>query len=451
MVLVLAAAFTAVATGAGGLAGIETSVPNEPVTLRYCVDPDWPPYEVISDAGTHDGIAGDLIRLVAARSNVGLELVPTADWDASLAAAKAGTCEALSFLNQSPGRDEWLVFTDPVFVDPNVIVTREDHGFINDLAAVNRETMVLPKGTSVEERVRRDFPNLNIVLTESEAEAFAMVADRRADMTMRSMVVAVHTIKKNGWFNLKISGRVDGYENKLRIGVAKARADLRDRLNLGVRTLTPVEREEIANRHVSITVKRIVDWEVLTRFLVPAAAILLTSVFWILRLRRTNRELAVLSRTDALTGLTNRAAATRRLEEEIGRATRHGRPLSVILFDLDNFKSINDHFGHAAGDEVLRRFAELLGRVARGGDVTARWGGEEFLIICPETDEAGAARAAERVVTTMRALDFGDGRRHTVSAGVAAHRAGEGIDAWLHRADEALYRSKAAGRDRVGS
>ena len=114
--------------------------------LRYCGDPDWPPYETIDDQGGHQGIAVDLLALVAARSGVELRVVRTATWQDSLAAAKDGRCQALSFLNSSPARQGWLVFTDPLFADPNVVLTHEESPDIPDLAAAGDKILVLPEG-----------------------------------------------------------------------------------------------------------------------------------------------------------------------------------------------------------------------------------------------------------------------------------------------------------------
>ncbi|MBF0324992.1 MAG: diguanylate cyclase [Alphaproteobacteria bacterium] len=418
-----------------------------PVT--FCVDPDWPPYEVIDAQGTHQGIAADLLRRVADRAALHLSLHPTRDWDESIAASQAGLCDVLSFLNQSPKRDQWLVFTDPVFIDRNVIVTREDHSFVDDLAGISGETLVLPKGTSIEERVRRDFPNLKVVTTDSEAEAFAMVSQKKADMTMRSMIVAVYTIKKDGWFNLKISGQVPGYENNLRIGVRKEKIALRDRLNLAVAQITPSERAEIANRHVAITVQTGIDYRLLAQVVAFFSVVLLTSLFWVSKLRRVNRQLFLLSRTDTLTRLANRASLNERMEREYDRFIRYRRPFSVILLDIDYFKAVNDQFGHLVGDEVLVKTAELLSHTARAPDVVGRWGGEEFMVLCLESGTDQAQALAERLCAAMRAQPFPTGKTQTISAGVATLADKDSIDDLVNRADKALYQAKTSGRDRV--
>lgn len=439
---VVAALFSLTLSPASGRA-------DSALAATFCVDPDWPPYEIVNQSGEHEGIAADLLRLAAERAGVALKLVRTKDWDESVAASKRGDCDALSFLNQTPKRDEWLIFTDPIFTDPNVVITREEHAYISDPAELSGHIIALPKGTSIEERVRRDFPNLRVVLAESESETFAMVSDRRADLTIRSMTVAVYTIKKEGWFNLKISGQVPGYENRLRIAVRKENPALRDALNRGVVMVTPQERREIANRHVSINVQTAVDYGPLRNVAVLFSVFLVTSLAWGLKLKKVNAQLRRASETDSLTGLLNRSTLDKRFAEEIERAKRYSRSFSVILLDIDHFKQVNDGFGHLAGDRVLTACAALLRASTRGTDVVGRWGGEEFLILCPETAGSEALRVADRICAAARTHDFDTGRPQTLSAGAAELCAADDLDSLLQRADAALYLAKGAGRDQA--
>ncbi len=113
----------------------------------------------------------------------------------------------------------------------------------------------------------------------------------------------------------------------------------------------------------------------------------------IAHLRRSSQE----SRVDALTGLANRRAFDERLDEEVARAIRYGHPLSLLMVDIDNFKLVNDRFGHTAGDEALKALAAIIDRSIRTIDIVARFGGEEFVVILPETPIEGAAVVAERV------------------------------------------------------
>jgi diguanylate cyclase (GGDEF)-like protein len=166
-------------------------------------------------------------------------------------------------------------------------------------------------------------------------------------------------------------------------------------------------------------------------------------------LEAKNRELQHLSTTDPLTQTANRRQIDRRLAEEIERSRRHGRPCTVILMDVDRFKQVNDRLGHQAGDLVIVEVAEVARRVQRLSDVLGRWGGDEFVLICPETRAGEAAAFAERLRAAVRDHAFPGGVRLTVSAGVAELDPVDTEVSLLERADAALYRAKARGRDRV--
>jgi diguanylate cyclase (GGDEF)-like protein len=158
--------------------------------------------------------------------------------------------------------------------------------------------------------------------------------------------------------------------------------------------------------------------------------------------------------TDELTGLVNRRRFLDALRSEIGRGQRLGGRLSVVLADLDDFKLVNDRFGHHAGDEVLLAFADLLRAHGRDVDVAARLGGEEFAILLPETGIEGASAGAERLRSSLAELalpigDNGQGVHVTASFGVAELSNGQSLDGLLRAADSALYRAKGAGKNRV--
>jgi diguanylate cyclase (GGDEF)-like protein len=163
--------------------------------------------------------------------------------------------------------------------------------------------------------------------------------------------------------------------------------------------------------------------------------------------------LSRLSQTDPLTGISNRRALDERLAAEIQRAARFGHPLAIGLIDIDDFKMINDVYGHAAGDLVLQRLAALLVRELRTIDVIGRYGGEEFLIILPETDGPGALTAASRVLDAVRSDRhhyLGTGWQITVSIGIAVFELnGRTSEELLGAADVALYQAKRLGKDQL--
>jgi len=173
-----------------------------------------------------------------------------------------------------------------------------------------------------------------------------------------------------------------------------------------------------------------------------------------LKLKEAYRRIEELAELDELTGSLNRRSIMRMLEEEIARSHRLNVPCTVALIDLDFFKRINDLYGHPTGDEVLRTFAITAFANIRSVDRFGRYGGEEFMLILPDTDETSAVQMLDRLRGIIAELDwsaFSSGMRVTISAGVAMLRANEISDTLLARADGALYASKARGRNRITS
>ncbi|WKE64908.1 GGDEF domain-containing protein [Gallaecimonas kandeliae] len=168
--------------------------------------------------------------------------------------------------------------------------------------------------------------------------------------------------------------------------------------------------------------------------------------------RRYQRQLELLATKDALTLTYNRYALERRADQELARFHRHGPPLSALLVDIDHFKVINDTYGHGVGDLVLQRLAALMRSHCRCQDMVARWGGEEFVLLLPDTALEAAAQAAEKLRRLIAETDFseqGVGLPVHISIGCAQLMANESFSDQLRRADAALYSAKRQGRNQV--
>lgn len=137
------------------------------------------------------------------------------------------------------------------------------------------------------------------------------------------------------------------------------------------------------------------------------------------------------------------------LNRETARTDRYGSPLCAIMMDVDYFKKINDRYGHFRGDEILRRFSEIVRANIRRTDYFVRYGGDEFLILVSASHLTKAREFAEKIRRLVKNLDFKDDIEVTVSAGVAEHLPGEAVELFLHRADKALYHAKRGGRNRI--
>jgi diguanylate cyclase (GGDEF)-like protein len=194
----------------------------------------------------------------------------------------------------------------------------------------------------------------------------------------------------------------------------------------------PETQDPFANKHARII-------ERLTHFIEAVAS----------DLEVANREITRLSLTDPLTQLPNRARIDQALQDNMELAIRYGSDFSIVLIDIDHFKRVNDTYGHLAGDAVLSKIARILDDNTRSTDITCRWGGEEFLVIAPQTSLDNAAKLAEKLRSSISGARFSLTGPKTISLGVAAYSPGDDMKKLLARADEALYRAKRSGRDRV--
>ncbi|MCH8498493.1 MAG: GGDEF domain-containing protein [Marinobacter sp.] len=172
-----------------------------------------------------------------------------------------------------------------------------------------------------------------------------------------------------------------------------------------------------------------------------------------LALEKANALLAKLSKTDRLTGLLNRGTWEQLLDVEFERFRRYAHDTSLVMLDIDHFKSVNDNHGHVVGDDVIRHTAELIRRNLRGSDVAGRYGGEEFGIIMPETDTDGAIALCERIRASVEASVISTasgGLTYTISLGVATLDGDvDNYMSWVEQADRALYAAKEGGRNQV--
>lgn len=436
-------------------ASAELLTPDEKAYLHeigpilVCVDPDWYPFEQITRKGEYVGIGADILHLVMQRLDIDYHIVATRTWEESLLLSQQGDCDVISFLNLTPVRNRWLLFTHPTFSDPNVFITREEHMFIADPLRLGNERLVLPVGTSVQEHVRRTYPRLSILNVQTEAEAFDMVVNRQAEMTIRSLIMAAYTIKKEGLFSLKIAGQLPGMQNQFRMGVNGANPRLRDILNKAISTVTDEDRDAIVNKYISITSPPLIQSSLIIRVAILLGLVILVLVWRNIELNGYNRRLKTMSETDILTRLFNRMKIGQEFDLEVERNLRYHRDLSILMIDVDFFKLINDTYGHQTGDDVLRSVANILRETLRRGDKIGRWGGEEFLVLCPETNTDQATWIADRLRENVRNADLLTDIKITISIGVAGLLPEDTDRLLLKRADDALYQAKNSGRDQT--
>ncbi|MEC4749350.1 diguanylate cyclase [Methylomicrobium sp. Wu6] len=423
--------------------------------IRMCVDPDWMPYDFVTERNEYIGINADFQKVFAERIGKEIRLIETVDWKQSLDYAKQRQCEILSSATLTEQRQAFLAFTRPFNVYPIVIATRSDQSFITDVGGVLQKTFVTVKGFAALDLLKRKYPQMIIVEANDARTGLEWVASGKVFGYLDTVATIGYQSQKHGILNIKIAGVTD-VNYKMSVAVRNDYPLLLSIFDKAVASLTEADKLTILNKWISITYENRRDYRWFGYGLYGVGALLLLLAlreFVVsrhkMRLQALNKELELLSNTDMLTGIANRRLLNHAFAKEIARARRYHSSFSVIMLDIDYFKTINDNFGHQAGDHVLQMLAVLLDETVRANDLVGRWGGEEFLLLCPETDLNGALQLANTIRQKIQQYDFGLPLIVTVSLGVAEYHESQSLEDLIKIADTALYNAKKAGRNQV--
>jgi polar amino acid transport system substrate-binding protein len=415
--------------------------------ITMCVDPSWMPLEAIID-GQHTGMSADFIQLLNAQIKIPITLVETQTWLESFEQFKQRQCDILSLAVATPDRREYADFTKPYLELPLVIATREKEPFIADITDVLHHNIGIVESYAFAEILRDQYPDMQIVEVTSIDEGLQKVENGQLFGYVDVLPTTSYAIQKR-FPSLKIAGR---FERAWELGMA-VRNDEPELLSIFEKAIASIDekaKQGIINDWISVRYEQGVDHRLLRRVLFIGIAILAFVLYRQYLLQTYNRKLEKISVTDPLTGCFNRLKIEQCLEQQESLFNRSKQPFSVILCDIDYFKKINDTFGHLAGDAVLIDMVALLNRRLRNTDILGRWGGEEFLIITPNTDLSGATALANALCQEFADHEFTTVGHQTASFGVAEfHRGSHSISHLISQVDEALYQAKEKGRNCV--
>jgi len=445
-----------------GLSFDERAFLQQRETLYACTVPDWLPYSQITASAEHRGLSADLTAMLATWLGVKIALYPTRTWPESLEAIREGKCDLLPVAMDVPSRHTYLRFSLPYTSQPFVITTLREAPFINELEDLGSARIAIVAGYAQGELIKRDHPALELVPVSNASEGLAAVRSGAVDGYVDSLATVAYELRAADWTELKVAGTLD-FDLLLSVATRADTPLLGSSVRKTLAAMGPDEIEHLVDRWLSAPYEPPADHSWVIKWMLPILLALLLLYLWNLRLSKANRALAAaqaelaeknralayLSVTDSLTQLSNRRSLDDILAKEIERCHRHRSPLSLLMLDLDHFKSVNDRFGHQTGDQVLLELGVLLREVCRQLDTPGRWGGEEFLICCPDTDAAAAMVLAERLRMRVEQHQFPIDGPLTVSIGVSTVHGDESLDSLIGCADRALYRAKAGGRNQV--
>lgn len=430
--------------------------------LRLCVNPKRLPLEAINLETKLTGISSEFVERLRQITQISLNIVPTSSWEESLNLVKKHECDVVPMAVKSATTQALLNFTSPWLSLEQVIVTRNDQIYIDNLDRLNDHRVGIVRGQSTKQDLLAIYPGLTLVEVDSVFDGLKQVSERKLFGFIDTLATTSRVMQTNKLDNVKISGSV-GVTAKYAVGVRNNDGKLLSILERATRSIEPADINAMYNRWLSIAYVERFDY---TRFWQAFIVFSLLTAYIYHRYRQgqktaallrqannkvetANKELDRLARTDPLTGLANRLETDEALHKEYARFERYQYVFSIIMLDIDHFKSINDTYGHEVGDKVLVHISSLLKAKCRESDLIGRWGGEEFLIVCPSTDTNGTIKLADHLREATQNAHFDGLPQITISLGVATIHSRDSIDDLMRRADDALYQAKNNGRNRV--
>lgn len=430
--------------------------------VRLSFNENWYPVDFVDEQKRHAGICAHLFEMMSDVNDIPMIEQFSGSFDSMVASVLQGKSDVIPAIVPDPGLESRLIYTQPYLMLPLVIATRSDQFFVGGLEHLSGEHISLLNRGHMISNLKKKYPSPVFVEVDSAEHGLTGVQNKEFFAFLGTVPSIAYAIKHNNLYNIKISGTL---EEALPVcaAVRSGNETLAAVMDIAAQSIPEEERKRVVDRWISISLEEKVDYTLVWQILMASGMILVVAVVLLRKTQSFNREISKaydlleeknkalerLSITDPLTDLYNRHKLDMEYARERKRSNRYHRPFSLVIIDIDHFKFINDRYGHQVGDVVLKKLGELIKQRTRSSDITGRWGGEEFLIICPETDRKGAWRLAEELRKDVEAFRFLPEVTVTISGGVAEYQPGEDGDQLLKRADDNLYKAKDSSRNMI--
>ncbi|AXH13566.1 diguanylate cyclase [Halarcobacter bivalviorum] len=430
--------------------------------IKYCINPDGLPFEGLNEEKEHSGISSDYYSLFEKILSAKFELVKTKNWNESITFIKEGKCNMLALGMETYERKKYLNFTSSYLDVPLVVATKVDVPFINHILDLEGEKVGIIKGDAFVKILRQKYPSLDLVEVENINEGLDRVKKGELFGFIDTLASIGYEFQQKYFGELKIAGKISE-TLKLSMAVVKEDTTLLNILQKAINSMTNELHREIFHKWIPIKYEKGVNYDLVWKIAITSLIVILLVIYWNRKIIKTNKlleeaqrkieeknkELEKLATTDKLTNLYNRRKIEELLEIEINRSERFNHNFGLAIVDIDKFKEVNDTYGHQVGDKVLKEIANILNTNRRKTDFVGRYGGEEFVIICPESSLEGVLRLMEifkEKISTHKFYEVGD---KTASFGVTISQKDDTIESILKRADDALYQAKDNGRNKI--
>ncbi len=414
----------------------------------------WEPFNTMKN-GKLVGIAVDYWSIIKKKLNLKTKCKIDNNWSNILYEIKNKTADITISTTSNPQRKKYAVFSKPYATFPIVIATRNDAGFISNMNLLKNKKMAVGKNYTIERLLKKNYPSIKIVETKDTDDALKLVRDGKVYATADILPVIAYKINKYDFSNLKIAGKTP-WNFGVSIMVRKDYKELIPAINKAIDSISENEKIKINNNWISVHYQKGYSIEQIINIILIGLIIILIILGWAVYLKREIEkrkkleiELERLATMDKLTSIYNRYKMDLSLDEQIEISKRYKRPLSLIFFDIDLFKKVNDNYGHKVGDTVLIELSKLVAKSVRKSDIFGRWGGEEFLIILPETTREEAIQLAEKLRKKIENHKFDKIKNLTCSFGITDFGKDDNAEKLMIRIDKKLYKAKQNGRNKI--
>ncbi len=412
--------------------------------VRICVNREWMPLEQVTN-GQYVGILADYIGNIFERLGLEYQVLGAGSWQEARGLLNDGRCDLIGGIMQVLPAHDPLHFSRPFFTTPIMAAVKQGASVAHPLLL--RRAVGVLRRHDLDVLLLRRYPGLTVVGVESVAEGLRRVQEGELGAFIDTQATIVRALREMQITGLVLDpGLNDSWD--FSFAAAPGNSKLIALLDRSIAGLGHAEREQIAARWLTVQQEVGIDKGVVRNLLIAVAFLFALLGYRYYLVSSHNRRLERIAREDRLTGIGNRHWISGRIDDAVDLALRSSLPLSLIYFDIDDFKRVNDRYGHAQGDQVLIEVAEVVRENIRRTDSFGRWGGEEFLILLQDTDADGAWQLAEKLREAVAARIEAGGEPVTCSFGVAQLRPGENQDQLVNRADKALYQAKNRGKNR---
>ena len=419
----------------------------EKYPLKCISTSQWPPFNLMENQHLV-GIGIDYWQRIQQKLHIKSTCTLAKDWTEVLHAIKNHTYDITIATQATQNRISYASFSKPYANYPIVIVTRNDAGFIDNINLLKNKTIVVGKNYTTADILQKQYPDLHVTSLDSINAALQSVNQGEAFSAIEILPVVAYKLNKEAFPNLKISGSLSSYFS-ISIMIRKDYERLLPLINKAIDAITQEEKDIISKKWVTVKQEKKISRSYFYLLLTCSAILFFFFSVWLYLLKReiskkneVTKQLKTLVTIDSLTSTYNRYMFDITLDKEIELAKRHHYALSLIFFDIDGFKKINDQYGHKTGDTILKELADVTSRAIRKSDTLCRWGGDEFIIILHNTVEETAKKLAGNLDQLIRAHPFTSDIKMSCSFGVTDFRVSDTHESLMARVDALLYASK---------